>query len=48
MGYDMVIEASTLLDDVGLEVVVPLDLSLASGEMSEGWAASRASSASNC
>ena len=34
--YEMVIEASTLLDGVGLEVVVPLDLSLTSGEVSEG------------
>ena len=34
--YEMLVEASTLLDGVGLEVVVPLDLSLTSGEVSEG------------
>ena len=34
--YEMLVEASTLLDGVGLEVVVPLDLSLVSGEVSEG------------
>ena len=34
--YEMLIEAETLLDGVGLEVVVPLDLSLASDEVSEG------------
>ena len=34
--YEMFIEASTLLDGVGLEVIVPLDLSLVSGEVSEG------------
>ena len=34
--YEMFVEASTLLDGVGLEVVVPLDLSLTSGEVSEG------------
>ena len=36
VGFEMVIEASTLLDGVGLEVIVPLDLSLVSGEVSEG------------
>ena len=36
VGFEMVIEASTSLDGVGLEVVVPLDLSLTSGEVSEG------------
>ena len=34
--YEMLVEASTLLDGVGLEVIVPLDLSLVSGEVSEG------------
>ena len=34
--YEMLVEASTSLDGVGLEVVVPLDLSLTSGEVSEG------------
>ena len=36
VGFEMVIVASTSLDGVGLEVVVPLDLSLTSGEVSEG------------
>ena len=34
--YEMLIEASTLLDGVGLEVIVPLDLSLASDKIAEG------------
>ena len=34
--YEMLVEAAALLDGVGLEVVVPLDLSLTSGEVSEG------------
>ena len=34
--YEMLIEVSNLLDGVGLEVIVPLDLSLVSGEVSEG------------
>ena len=34
--FEMLVEASTSLDGVGLEVVVPLDLSLVSGEVSEG------------
>ena len=34
--YDMFIEAENLLEGVGLEVIVPLDLSLATGELSEG------------
>ena len=34
--YEMLVEAATLLDGVGLEVIVPLDLSLTSGEVSEG------------
>ena len=34
--YEMLVEAATVLDGVGLEVVVPLDLSLASDDVSEG------------
>ena len=34
--YEMLIEVGTLLDGVGLEVIVPLDLSLVSDEVSEG------------
>ena len=34
--HEMLIEAETLLDGVGLEVIVPLDLSLLSDEVSEG------------
>ena len=36
VGFEMVIEADTLLDGVGLEVIVPLDLSIVSGEVFEG------------
>ena len=34
--FEMLLEAEALLDGVGLEVIVPLDLSLASDEVSEG------------
>ena len=34
--YEMLVEAATLLDGVGLEVVVPLDLTLASDKVAEG------------
>ena len=34
--YEMLVEAATLLDGVGLEVIVPLDLSLASDKIAEG------------
>ena len=34
--FEMIVEAETLLDGVGLEVIVPLDLILASDEIAEG------------